>query len=260
MMKRFVCLLAALAVIAWTAQPLSGGKKAEQGYDVYLLIGQSNMAGRGKLLPKDYKEKLKGIYLLDDEGKPVPATHPFNQYSSIRKDMKMQQMNPGYGFAKKMRKYNRKRRILLVCNPRGGTSILEWAPGKKYYTEAVRRCKEGMQYGELKGILWHQGCADARKRCDVYLDLLSTMVDSLRTDLGAGEVPFIAGELAYWRKTSPAFNEMIHGISDRIPNSGWVSAEGCTPLKDETDPHFSRDGQILLGTRYAVKMHGMLNQ
>ena len=50
---------------------------------------------------------------------------------------------------------------------------------------------------------------------------------------------------------------MLHGISERIPNSGWVSAEGCTPLKDEKDPHFSRDGQILLGTRYAEKMHEM---
>jgi hypothetical protein len=161
-------------------------------------------------------------------------------------------------FAKKMRKYNKKRPILLVCNPRGGTSILEWAPGQHYFTEAVRRCKQGMAYGELKGILWHQGCADSRQRCDVYPDLLSEMVDSLRSELGVGDkVPFIVGELAHWRKTSAAFNEMLHGIPDRIPNSGWVSAEGCTPLKDERDPHFSRDGQILLGIRYAEKMHEM---
>lgn len=257
--RKFAIALALAAVLLSGIAPQAAAKKkAPAGYDVYLLIGQSNMAGRGKLLPKDFKEKFKDIYLLNEEGVPVLASQPFNQYSSIRKDMKMQQMNPGYGFAKKMRKYNKKRPILLVCNPRGGTSILEWAPGKNYFTEAVRRCKQGMAYGELKGILWHQGCADSRQRCDVYPDLLSEMVDSLRSELGVGDkVPFIVGELAHWRKTSAAFNEMLHGIPDRIPNSGWVSAEGCTPLKDEKDPHFSRDGQILLGTRYAEKMHEM---
>ena len=47
---------------------------------------------------------------------------------------------------------------------------------------------------------------------------------------------------------------MIHGISSRIPNSSWVSAEGCTWLKNERDPHFGREGQLLLGRRYADEM------
>ena len=257
MKKIFAILLSASLLCSAAATTAQAKKKAKPDYDVYLLIGQSNMAGRGTLLDKDYKEKFKGIYLLDEEGVAVPASQPFNQYSSIRKGMSIQQMNPGYGFSKQMRKYNKKRPILLVCNPRGGTSILEWAPGQHYYTEAVRRARQGMRYGKLKGILWHQGCADSRNRVGVYMGLLKELVDALRSDLKAEDVPFIAGELPYWRRTSPAFNEMIHGISEVIPNSAWVSAEGCTPVKDTRDPHFSRDGQILLGTRYAEKMHQM---
>ena len=87
------------------------------------------------------------------------------------------------------------------------------------------------------------------------MDKLSGMVAALRRDLGVGNsVPFIAGELAYWRKSSAGFNEMIHGISSKIPNSSWVPAEGCTWLKGEKDPHFGRDGQLLLGQRYAEEM------
>ena len=177
MKKIFAILLSASLLCSAAATTAQAKKKAKPDYDVYLLIGQSNMAGRGTLLDKDYKEKFKGIYLLDEEGVAVPASHPFNQYSSIRKGMSIQQMNPGYGFSKQMRKYNKKRPILLVCNPRGGTSILEWAPGQHYYTEAVRRARQGMRYGKLKGILWHQGCADSRNRVGVYMGLLKELVD-----------------------------------------------------------------------------------
>ena len=48
-------------------------------YDIYLLIGQSNMAGRGTLLASDLNESPDGVFLLDSGDKPVPATHPFNQ-------------------------------------------------------------------------------------------------------------------------------------------------------------------------------------
>jgi len=254
-------------------------------YDIYLLIGQSNMAGRGVLTEADKKETVEGVYLLDSymsgfsgeytaftgsknyEEKPVPATHPFNQYSTIRKNLATQQMNPGYGFATTVRDYNKARGytrpILIVCNPRGGTSITEWAKGKEYYNEAVRRTKEAMKYGTLKGILWHQGCSDG-SRVNSYMGLLNTMVTNLRTDLGAGNVAFVAGELAYWRSSSPVFNEMIQTIESNISNSGWVSAKDCGALKPESlntdspDPHFSREGQILLGSRYGEKIIEMV--
>ena len=223
-------------------------------YDIYLLIGQSNMAGRGTLLASDLNESPDGVFLLDSGDKPVPATHPFNQYSTIRKDLSMQQMNPGYAFSLKVHQAHPDRPILIVCNARGGTSITEWAPGTTYYSEAVRRTKEAMKYGTLKAILWHQGCADSGSRVAQYMGLLKTLVASLRSDLSAPDVPFIAGELATWRSTSPQFNNMIRTISDNIPNSSYVSSEGCGMLKDATDPHFNRDGQILLGQRYAEKV------
>lgn len=263
MKKLFIALLSLMTVLAVSG--CGAGRKLTGNnsdvYDVYLLIGQSNMAGRGKMLPEDTLKALEGVYLLGPEGKPVPAMNPLNQYSTIRKDIRMQQICPGTAFSQEMYKRNG-RKILLVMNARGATELDEWVEGTEYFSEAVRRCKEGMNYGTLKGILWHQGCADSsRSKRESYLKRLAPMVKALRHELGVGEeVPFIAGELAYWRSSAAAFNKMIHGITEAVPNSAWVSAEGCGPLKPESlktkspDPHFSRDGQLLLGKRYAEKM------
>lgn len=216
------------------------------------------MAGRGRLLEADTLKNIKGVWLLNDQDEPEPARNPLNKYSSIRKNYGKQQMSPGYGFATKVhRKSGRK--ILLVHNARGGTAISWWLPDSdyanpNYYSEAVRRTRKAMKSGKLRAILWHQGCADSGKGLPQYMGKLQQLVENLRRDLGEPDVPFIAGELAYWRNSSARFNNVIHTISEHIPNSDYVSAEGCGMLKDKKDPHFSREGELLLGERYADKV------
>lgn len=237
----------------------------QQGeYDVYLLIGQSNMAGRGTMLPEDIAAPIEGVYLLDTEGKVVPATNPLNQYSTIRKDMKHQQINPGVAFSKKIYQTTG-RKVLLVVNARGGSSISEWAKGKvssavegkSFYDEAVRRTRQATAYGPLKAILWHQGESDSNaSKVTGYMDKLVELVSNLRSDLGA--VPFVAGEIAPWHTNRNNFNPIIRTISTKIPDSDWVSSEGCDMLIDESDPHFGREGQLLLGERYAEKILKMV--
>lgn len=234
----------------------------EDAYDVFLLIGQSNMAGRGYMLEGDYDAFDENVFLLDDKGKVVQATNPLNQYSSIRKELSKQQIGPGLGFAKKIsKKTNRK--ILLVVNARGGTTMDQWAKGdggSGYYEEAVRRTKEAMEYGTLKAIIWHQGCGDARDAY-TYMEKLVAFTQQLRADLRS-DVPFIAGELGHWRPHVAEFNKMIRTISEYIPKSDWVSSEGCLPIiteksngkPDLKDPHFDRASQVLIGERYADKV------
>ena len=231
-------------------------------YDVFLLIGQSNMAGRGHMIDGDEEIIDENVFILDEKGEVVPARNPLNIYSSIRKNDTAQRICPGFGFAKKIAA-GTGRKILLVVNARGGTTLSQWSKGSTgegYYEEAVRRARQAMQYGTLKAILWHQGCGDSRKT-DVYMEKLTSFVASLREDLGV-HVPFIAGELGRWRSHVAAFNEMIHGISYYIPDSDWVSSEGCSPVvtkksngqPDLKDAHFDRESQILIGKRYADKV------
>lgn len=243
-----------LAVMALTAATPSQRIGRRSKCDVYLLIGQSNMAGRGDMIPQDTIDRFDGIFLLDGEGRPVPASNPFNQYSTIRKEMRKQQINPGVGFSLFMRGHT-KHKILLVVNARGGSSLDQWMPGTDFMNDAVRRTRQAGKYGRLKGILWHQGCSDSSDPLrESYMDRLEVFVSALRDSLDAQTVPFIAGELPEWRPSSPKFNEMISRISERIPYSACVSSRGCTRRGELSDPHFSREGQLLLGRRYGEKM------
>ena len=63
-MKRLVknvsfCLCAAVCAI------LFGAYNDSDDYDIYLLIGQSNCAGRGYFLPEDTLNVLEGVWLLN---------------------------------------------------------------------------------------------------------------------------------------------------------------------------------------------------
>lgn len=231
----------------------------DRGYDVYLLIGQSNMAGRGTLLEADLSAAPEeGVFLLDSLDAPVPATHPYNRYSTIRKDLGMQQMGPAYSFGREMYRTGGKP-VLLVVNARGGSALDEWMPGTEYFNEAVRRAREAVKYGKLRGIAWHQGCTDAEQgRLGDYMDRLVVLVEALRESLDAENVPFVAGEVARWLPYSDSYRAVIRNVGDMIPCSAYVSSEGLGMLKDESDPHFSRDAQIALGERYAEKMEEML--
>ena len=55
-------------------------------YDVFLLIGQSNMAGRGHMIDGDEEIIDENVFILDEKGEVVPARNPLNIYSSIRKN------------------------------------------------------------------------------------------------------------------------------------------------------------------------------
>ena len=283
-MKRFLSLVVATMVVLGGCanqkmeppkphKPTPTPPPTEQTgeYDVYLLIGQSNMAGRGTMIAGDEKP-IEGVYLLDTEGNVVPATNPLNQYSTIRKEMKHQQINPGFSFSQEIYKATG-RKVLLVVNARGGSNISEWAKGKtttfdytdasgkkssvslSFLSEAIRRTKQATAYGPLKAILWHQGESNSSSPSG-YMDKLTELVSNLRAELGA--VPFIAGEIAPWHKNKDKFNPIINTISTVIPNSDCVSSEGCNMLLAENDPHFGRDGQILLGQRYAEKVLKMV--
>ena len=74
----------------------AGNKEA---LHIYLLIGQSNMAGRAAISEKD-TEPLENCYLLNTKNTWEVAKNPLNRYSTIRKGLGMQKLNPGFTFAK----------------------------------------------------------------------------------------------------------------------------------------------------------------
>lgn len=230
-------------------------KKQLPKLDLYLCIGQSNMAGRGYLTP-ELMDTMTNVYLFNDKGEFERAVNPLNRYSTIRKELSMQQLGPSYSFAKEIVKKTG-HAVGLVVNARGGSSISSWVKGNKdgYYEEAVKRISEAMKYGDLKAILWHQGEANVSSP-DKYKEQLIELVSDLRKDLKKPNLFFVAGELSQWNWTknetgTTQFNKMIRSISSFIPYSACVSSENLTPLKDQTDPHFNSNSQLILGKRYS---------
>lgn len=224
--------------------------------DLFLCIGQSNMAGRG-IITDNYRGSMKNVYLLNPVGGMEPARNPLNKYSTIRKRVDLQGVGPAYSFAKAVADKTG-RSLGLVVNARGGSSINSWLKGAKddYYGEALSRMRQAMKFGTLKAIIWHQGESDSSDPA-TYILKLQQLVADLREDLGDAKLPFIVGELAEWRKngTSEAFNEMLRTVSRHIPYSYCVSSGELVPLIDENDPHFSADSQIILGRRYAEAVY-----
>ncbi|MFK7789870.1 MAG: sialate O-acetylesterase [Phycisphaeraceae bacterium] len=220
----------------------------KENLHVYLLIGQSNMAGRAKV-PEEMSGVIERCYLLNDKNQWVPAKNPMNLYSAIRKGEGMQKLGPGYGFALAMLEANPDINIGLVVNARGGSKIEAWESKAKYYLTSRDRTKAAMKTGTLKGVLWHQGESNASKHA-TYLEQLKTLVGNLRSDLGDKDLPFIAGQVRPTDGMKP-INAEIAKLPSVLLNTGCAKSEGLTTF-DGT--HFDAKSQVELGQRYAQQM------
>lgn len=258
MRKTILILFIALCMISCTDEKIQPDLKPTAQYDLYLMIGQSNMVGYAPLEPAD-TAVISGVYLLDREGEIIPASAPLNRFSTVR-FMGQTYYGLGSAFAKKMR-FETGHYILLVANARGGSAVMEWQKDCAYnfYSEAVRRTREALAYPgvTLKGILWHQGESDCTRTNfeEYYYRILGDIVDDFRADFGIPDLPFVVGETYYGATYANQMNPVIRKVQDYIPYSDWVSAEGCGTLGDNI--HFSHDGYDILGDRYAEKIIGL---
>lgn len=227
--------------------------------DVYLIIGQSNAAGRGDL-PRD-PVALSNVSILDTNGNLAPAFPNLNVHSNVRKTTITQGFNLGYTFAETMAA-NTANDIILVVNARGATAIEDWAPSiladaspLSYFDEAIRRTNQALTNNPestLKGILWHQG--EANRNNPTYLNDLQQLVTDLRAQLG--NVPFIAGQLSYDRLENNTFNTNLLTLPNLVAETAVASAEN---LNTGDLTHFIASSLQTFGQRYATEMLTLQN-
>ncbi len=225
----------------------------DTNFHLYLLVGQSNMAGRGKL---DAASKMvdSAIFALDSNGRWAYAIDP------IHFDKPAVGVGPGISFAKTILSESTEPslRIGLIPCAVGGTSINLWFAGqrdpvtKAYpYDDAIRRAKAAMKSGVLKGILWHQGGSDNTPEKAVgYLDKQLAVIHNFRQDLG-GEFPFVLGEQGHFKDVQ-VINEIVRGIPGMLPKVALVSTEGLADIGDGL--HFDTRSVRELGSRYAKEL------
>lgn len=245
--SRFQVGAALLLVILTGCSTVPRDEHIEKGLDIYLLIGQSNMAGRTPFGELE-EEPSPNILLFNDSDEWEPAIHPLNRYSTIRIPEVEQLLGPGYAFAKNMVTEDPDQPIGLVVNARGGTSIRQWQRDSLLFNETVKRTRAAMKQGTLRGVLWLQGGSD-KNDTRRYLRRLIAFIAHLRASLDMPNLPFVAGQI----KSAPEINEHIAKLPKNVANAGFVSSEGLTTF-DYWQVHFDSQSMMLLGKRFAKEM------
>ncbi|RAJ32128.1 protein of unknown function (DUF303) [Pedobacter cryoconitis] len=214
------------------------------------MAGQSNMAGRGYVtdVKQIYDEKIKMLV----NGRWQTMTEPINF------DRPTSGIGLAASFAGAWRLKNDQEEIGLIPCADGGTSLDDWAVGGVLFENAVFQAKLAQRNSKLSGILWHQGENDSFGGLSaLYYDKLSIIVDTLRRELDAPDIPFITGGLGdflsggrygkYFTEYSQV-NDALQKFAETKPNCYFVTANGLTANADGL--HFDAVSQRRFGTRY----------
>ena len=215
-----------------------------------LMIGQSNMAGRGFIneVPMICNER---ILMLRNAGWQMMA-EPINY----------DRPNAGIGlagsFAAMWCMEHEGEQIGLIPCAEGGSSLDDWAVDNNLFKNAVIQAGFAMQDSELIGILWHQGESDSYGGgYQTYYKKLQVIIESLRKELNAFEVPLIIGGLGDFLGKNgfglncteyELVNEQLLKFAREQENSCFVTAEGLTPNPDGI--HMDAVSQRRFGVRY----------
>ncbi len=249
-MKNYFLLLLVYIVAGTTAY----AQKPDPSFELYILAGQSNMAGRGYITDEFKNEGNDKLYMLTKDNKWVLAKNP------IHFDKPIAGVGPGMAFGIAMAKENPKVKIGLIPTAVGGSPIEHWLPGaydaatKTHpYDDAVVRIKFAMQYGVIKGIIWHQGEANSKpEQAKLYLAQLKELIERFRKLVNNPNLPFIAGELGRYRPEFSSINNELVKLPGMVPYTGVATTEGLVHRGDTL--HFDSPSADELGRRYARKM------
>ncbi len=227
-------------------------------FELYLLMGQSNMAGRGPLTDSLRQLGNNRLVMLDQQRQWVTAHHPlhFDKPAIVA-------VGPGLSFGMEMLLANPGKKIGLVPCAVGGTPIEHWLPGAydsatntHPWDDAVERIKIAMQAGVIKGVIWHQGEANSHPgQAQKYLLQLTELINRVRTLTGNDRLPFIAGELGYFFANQQNINQQLALLPGLVPYTAVAPANALTDKGDHV--HFDAASAIELGKRYAASMLGV---
>lgn len=224
---------------------------------LFLLIGQSNMAGRGEMADvaplRDERCKMFRQGCFQPMMEPIHIDRPVDTITYG--------IGPGASFAVECASFFQEEIGLIPC-AMGGSALSRWMPGAELYDYAIAHARLASRFGELAGILWHQGETDAENDAltDTYGSRLSEMIASMRRDLQTS-VPFVLGEISDFTGNVPnvaRINAQIVKVARAHENCGVVSAEGLTSKPDLL--HYDSVSQREFGRRYFQMYRALLAQ
>jgi len=225
---------------------------------VFLMAGQSNMAGRGAIEAEDLVTNER-IITVNSENEWTTAKEPIHFY-----ELGSSGLDCGMSFARELLKYVPDSvTIAMVPCAVGGSSVFQWLNDGthrdvKLLTNFKQKVALSKKKGVIKGILWHQGERNANEDdLPEYQEALLALFSKFRTSVGNDTLPIILGEIGRFAEPEEKaeyfdeINKIIRSVASENENLHSVSSEG---LEDRGDNlHFNSEGQRTLGKRYAEK-------
>jgi hypothetical protein len=241
-------------------KPPSAGK-----FYIFLLAGQSNMAGRGTVEEIDRTPNPR-ILAYAGPGRWILATEP------LHNDKTSARVGPGFAFARALLKnLPPDASIGLIPAAFGGSPIAEWhkdyngparwRDGRTYFQTAVEAARDAAKQGMIAGIIWNQGEGDgsraSRDGGAQYRAQVDELIAAFRAALGNPDLPFVAATLGPWRRpTTKDLNQVYLDLPSRVARTGVVDTldpkfGGKLRNKPNDQAHYDTPSARLLGEGYA---------
>jgi hypothetical protein len=237
---RLSLLFTALLPMVATADEVKLPQKKD--FHLFLLAGQSNMAGRGKVDAKAHEADPR-ILAINKQNEWQVAMDPLHW------DKTAAGTGIGKPFAEMITSKDRGITVGLIPSACGGSPISTWQPGE-YWTQtkshpwddSIERAKRAMKDGTLKAILWHQGESDSNaKKAATYEKNLEDLIHRFRKELDDPDLPFIIGQLGRfpakpWNEHREAVDAAQRAVAAKMKNVRFVEIPNPESIGD--DLHF----------------------
>ena len=217
-----------------------------------LMIGQSNMAGRGLFSEAEPLDTKGGRLKVLRNGRWQTMYRPINP------DRAFSGTSLAESFAAAYADEHPDVSVGVIPCADGGTSLDQWREGGLLFDNAVNCARLAMRTSHLVAILWHQGESDCKAHLyPLYLEKITAIMKALRRELNADSVPLIVGGLGDFlpkRTGNPEFvnynhiNDALASFADATPYTAFVSAVGLGANPDNL--HFNHESLQEFGLRY----------
>ncbi|MDD2475125.1 MAG: sialate O-acetylesterase [Dysgonamonadaceae bacterium] len=232
---------------------------------VFILAGQSNMAGRGFIEPQDTLPH-KNIFTLNKENVCILAKEPLHYY-----EPKLTGLDCGMSFGRNLVK-DLKDDISIVLIPTavGGSSVSYWLNDSIFRnvnlrSNLIEKIEWAKEHGTLKGVLWHQGENDATvEKATKYECDLKKLFYLMRYVADDSQLPIVVGELAPFskkeevRKNYARITNIIYKVAIDDKNIRIVKTSDLKPMSDFI--HFDSPSLRIMGERYAQEFIEVLKE
>lgn len=235
--------------------------EAQPTKHIFILSGQSNMAGRGGVIRDQNSKQKHWDGVVPPECAPDPS-NIFRLTAHLRWEAAREPLHhdidtektcgvgPGMSFANAVKESVGI--IGLVPCAVGGTAIKEWDRGSQLYENMIRRAEAAAHQssngrgGEIKAMLWYQGESDTSSKEDAecYKARMEALIENVRADLNLPSLPVIqvaiaSGDGKYMEKIREAQMGM------QMENVVCVDAKGLQLKEDNL--HLTTQAQVQLG-------------